>query len=1055
MRHLCIALAYFSLTGSALLCPVRAVAQTWRTTLDSAEEQLEARHYDSALIIGYHALEQATATGHAGDSAAAHVLFRLAWYFDRLGIPDSAISRLEQAIPIMEEAVGPTALELSRYVNGLGIYYTKRGDLAAAIDQWGRALAIRERHLGPDHAQVAQVLNNLGIAFRRQSRYDTAQAVLERALVIRLEQLGPDHRHVASTYNNLGSLSSETGHYREAEFHFREALRIKEKTLKPNNPSTANSVNGLAIAVAKQGRFAEAEPLYARAIAMFEQSLGPQHPALTNPLNNLAILYFNMGRFEEAEALDRRTLEIRIAALGPENADVAVSMTNLAHRLTTQRRYEEALPLYEEALRIRRTTLGPDHPHVAKSLQLIGEWYAAQQDFSNAIGFFQEALAIHDRAALVDPMVHAYVLGLVADARSHLGEFDRADEAFAQAHERMAGRSETSLYRTVDVFQYESVHRRRTGQLTLALAAAHRALQIRQLGFAANAMVLSERDALTYAHLVRTAADYYLSALHDAAELTGDVLRQAGEVIISTKGQVSDLVFARYRSLVEEDDPAIQALGDRLQTVRYQISRQFVATTGGADSQHRMDSLGLLAHDLESELASRSATFRDHPSRWHVDLDDVVSSTPANSSLIEFVRYDYIPTEGPWRRQYLALVLPAAGEMRLAQLGEATELDDLIEQYRAHLLDVSSRPDQIQADDQDHYDKLASALYHAIWKPCRLSPTASGMVFIAPDGGLNLVSFAGLQTADGQYLVERFPIHYLSAARDIVRYGEPSDHGMGLWALGDPDFDCLPETRVSGLEAPGRTESSAAEMLAVRYVRSDCEGLVSSAVPRLPGTRVELERAGEAWSATQEERVSLRFGTDASEDRFKREAPSYRVVHLATHGYYLHGACDPGGGSMSTEFIGEHPLLLAGLYMAGANLHGAGAAEYDAEDGILTAEEVAGMDFSQTSTVVLSACETGLGKVEQGEGVYGLRRAFQLSGARTVVSALWRVSDSKTAQFMTRLYEFDAPTYPELLRNTALDQIRSLRNRGRSDHPYYWAAFTATGDWRIRDFPKD
>jgi CHAT domain-containing protein len=171
-----------------------------------------------------------------------------------------------------------------------------------------------------------------------------------------------------------------------------------------------------------------------------------------------------------------------------------------------------------------------------------------------------------------------------------------------------------------------------------------------------------------------------------------------------------------------------------------------------------------------------------------------------------------------------------------------------------------------------------------------------------------------------------------------------------------------------------------------------------------------------------------------------------RVIHLATHGFYLESGCLPE--TNGTTVLGENPLLQSGLLLAGANLHGEGAREAGGEDGILTALEVSAMDLHGTELVVLSACETGLGKVEQGEGVYGLRRAFQMAGAGTVVSSLWQVPDMESMRFMKSLYSMSSETYPELMQKVALQRISEARLRGRPTHPFTWGAFVATGEWK-------
>ena len=220
----------------------------------------------------------------------------------------------------------------------------------------------------------------------------------------------------------------------------------------------------------------------------------------------------------------------------------------------------------------------------------------------------------------------------------------------------------------------------------------------------------------------------------------------------------------------------------------------------------------------------------------------------------------------------------------------------------------------------------------------------------------------------------------------------------------------------------------------------------------LPGTKKEVEQIAKNWSTTEREPTTIYFGSLASEERFKREAPGNRVIHLATHGYFLEGKCQPittqRGFDSDVGYVGENPLLLSGLFLAGANLYGEGADDLGVEDGILTAEEVTAMNLSGADLVVLSACETGLGEVKEGEGVYGLRRAFQMAGARTVISALWSVSDKETAEMMSQLYGSSRKSLPEMMREIQLEKIKTLRENKQADHPFSWGAFIALGDWR-------
>jgi CHAT domain-containing protein len=291
----------------------------------------------------------------------------------------------------------------------------------------------------------------------------------------------------------------------------------------------------------------------------------------------------------------------------------------------------------------------------------------------------------------------------------------------------------------------------------------------------------------------------------------------------------------------------------------------------------------------------------------------------------------------------------------------------------------------------------------------------------------------------------------LSSGRDLVRLQDKLEPGHGLFALGDPDFNASASTRLA--ESPASEDTTAeSAYYATRNIRSGCGSLKDIVVKPLPGTRKEVQKITSQWKAFSNEPSLVYLGTDASEENFKAEAPGSRIIHLATHGYFIEGACQPNlpqrGFDAEHGFVGENPLLLSGLLFAGANLHGQDADSALAEDGILTAYEVSAMELEGTEMVVLSACETGLGEVKEGEGVYGLRRAFQMAGARTVVSALWPVSDEVTADMMGQLYDNGDGSLPRTIRTIQLKQIAELRANSKVDHPFTWGAFIALGDWR-------
>jgi len=233
-----------------------------------------------------------------------------------------------------------------------------------------------------------------------------------------------------------------------------------------------------------------------------------------------------------------------------------------------------------------------------------------------------------------------------------------------------------------------------------------------------------------------------------------------------------------------------------------------------------------------------------------------------------------------------------------------------------------------------------------------------------------------------------------------------------------------------------------------------CWNFDSLKLARLAGARAEVVKVAELWKSVGAESSLALTGAAASEANFKRLAHGHRMIHIATHGFFLQPDCPSrhhgNESATATRVVKDNPLLLTGLCLAGANRHRELAGLPAGEDGILTAEEVCSLDLRGTDWVILSSCESGLGRVVTGEGVYGLRRSFLMAGARTVFSTLWQIPDRGTGETIRALYGNTRRNIPRLLQEASRSAISNLRKRGQPDHPYNWAAFIAIGAWEPR-----
>jgi CHAT domain-containing protein len=398
--------------------------------------------------------------------------------------------------------------------------------------------------------------------------------------------------------------------------------------------------------------------------------------------------------------------------------------------------------------------------------------------------------------------------------------------------------------------------------------------------------------------------------------------------------------------------------------------------------QSLLSSLREETEKLENQISARSAEFRKQTQP--ITLADVQAAIPAGAVLVEFAHYSTIEakTMEPKQPRYAVYVLGTKGDPRWVELGEAEAIDRAVDALRQALAD-SKRADVKQ---------LARALDEKVMRPVRALLGDTRQLLISPDGALNLIPFAALVDETNEYLIKRYSLGYLTSGRDLLRLQSTGISKDAPLVLANPLFDTARRD-----DAATTNNSRAAEGI----------DFTSLTYAPLPGTASEAAALGAILP-------SARVLTEAqATEAAVKQANSPRILHIATHGFFLPDQPrdkDEGSGLLSRKLLqqegpppshSENPLLRSGLILAGVKQRQSGAGE----DGVLTALEMAGMDLRGTKLVALSACETGLGDVKNGDGVYGLRRALVLAGAESQVMSLWQVSDMATRDLMVAYYK--------------------------------------------------
>ena len=891
----------------------------------------------------------------------------------------------------------------------------RAGKYDEAVSLAARALDAAEKVLGTDHVYVAYLLSAQGNRQRTKGDYTKAEASLQRALAINEKVLGPEHPQSVESLAVLGLVYDSNGDYGKAGRMLQRALEITERTLGPEHPKVADYLVMLGGLHSGLSDLEQAEREWRRALTIAEKTLEPDDRIIAQALNNLGYVYLAKKDYELSETFLQRSLAIYEKSFGPEHPFLNGPLLNLGRLSREKKDYERALEMYARALAIAEKTFGPESTNVAALLNNIANIYKVKGDYAKALELHQRVLKVAEKSGGPLQELTILSLGNIAKLYAALGDTTNAITFQTRVDERV-----------------------------------ERALAL-------NLAIGSERQKLAYFNSLSERTDRTISLHVNVAPSDRTAGALAALVLLQRKGRILDAMSDSLTALHQRFNAEDQKLLDELNATTGQLAK--LALNGPQkmetdEYQKQLRNLVDRKEHLETEISQRSAEFRAQSQP--VTLSAVQAAIPRNAALIEFASYrPFNPraennNEAYGKPHYAVYVMREEGEAQWKELGEAQAIDASVDELRKALRDPQ------RSDVQ----RLARDLDEKVMQPVRALTGDATQFLISPDGELNLIPFAALVDEQGRYLIQRYSFTYLTSGRDLLRMkvsreAKSKPLVVANPSFGEPSAQLLATTmKMTAPSSRRRSVTSGRDLSDVYFAPLGSTAQEARAIQTLFPDATVLSAAQATESAVKQ-----------------IHAP--RVLHLATHGFFLSepSAAETGPVAQGTTTSSNtkpkpapgtiatvaptpvmtrglsanpkiaNPLLRSGLALANANLRN----EHSTDDGILTALEASGLNLWGTKLVVLSACDTGVGEVRNGEGVYGLRRAFVLAGAESLVMSLWPVSDYTTRELMTQYYRNLKQSLGrgEALRRVQLEMLR----RDPKLHPFYWANFIQSGEW--------
>jgi len=874
------------------------------------------------------------------------------------------------------------------------------GKFTDALTLSNQALELENKSKGKSSLNYAVIIGRIGNLYYMMGDMKKAEEFYNNEINLLRDINKTSDPYYATALNDLACVYQYTGNYIEAEKLLNQAISLKKDFSKEKEMTHAVSLHNLAKLKQVQGNYEEAEKLYNQALQLKEKYAGKSGSEYATTLLNLGLLYQELGNYQDAKKNIEQAVNILESDLEKNNPQLKSAKLQLALVYASQnnnKKLNEILSGIENPEEIYQLE---SHPDYAPTLYNIAMLYWSQKKYSDAKRILEKALKISEKQPGKGSTVYSSCLnslGLVCWAGKMY------NEAYQYLNDAVANRAEiygennpkytTALHNLAGLLSYMGRKKESEEFYLKSLNLYHN--HIRDYF-----PFLSEKEKTSFYAMIKERYDlfncYVLENYESNPSLIGEMYNNhiAGKAIL-----LKDIISIR-QNIKNSGNEELLKLFDKWQKNKEELSKLYNYTKLELKSMGKdLVRMEAEANQLEKELSKNSNVFVKNYLQEKPNWKDIQKQLSGDEAAVEIIRFSLFRNGWTDKIYYVALIVTneTKDNPEMLILDNNNKLESMyIKNYNNSM--------RFKIDDNESYK--------AFWSSIDEYLADKNKIYLSVDGVYNKVNIHSLKKPDGSYVIDKKEIVLVANTADIISLKNKKEFTF------QDKTACL----FGFPKATDINDEKNSQLKSWRALLKDFK------IDELPQTKVEINEIDKLLQQNQF-KTAVYMEEKANKNLFKNLGKQ-NLLHIATHGFFLTdfemNNNDQLFGIDIDRFI-DNPLLRSGLIFS----------DTENESGILTANEVKAMNFDATDLVVLSACETGAGEIKNGEGVYGLQRAFQSAGAGTVVMSLWKVDDIATQEFMSKFYEYIVQGSNP---SSAL-KMTQMKIKEKYSHPYYWGGF--------------